>query len=157
MLTCNYWHRTWSRCCVKQTCGTFTRRHCCTWKTSTVGAQKQTTLCRYHGSAPDTTDAIRGSVRTDISARSTPTPADTCATRRVKTSSSCWWRSMRPGRATLGALLTSATGSDLPVQFSPTSGFLDVESKLFLTYYQAIRNKLIINPFHFLQNLKHLI
>lgn len=157
MLTCNCWRRTWSRCCVKQICGTFTRRHCCTWRTSTVGEQKKMTLCRYHGSAPDTTDATRGSVRTGITARITPTAADTCAIRRVKTSSSCWWRSMRPGRATLGALLTSATGSDLPVQFSPTSDFLDVENKLFLTYYQAIRKKSIINPFHFLQNLKHLI
>lgn len=142
---------------MKQTRGAFTRPHCCTWRTSTVGAQKKTTLCRHHGSAPDTTDVTRGSVRTGIAARSTPTPADTCATRRVKTSSSCWWRSMRLGRATLGALLTSATGSDLPVQFSPTSGFLDVENKLFLTYYQTIRNKSIINPFHFLQNLKRLI
>lgn len=128
---------------MKQTCGTLTRRHCCTWRTSTAGAQKQTMFCRYHGNAPATTDATRGSVRTDITVRSTPTQADTCATRRVKTSSSCWWHSMRPERVTLGALLTSVTGSDLPVQFSPTSGFSDVENKLFLTHYQARRKKSI--------------
>jgi hypothetical protein len=59
------------------------------------------------------------------------TPADICVTPREKTSSSFWWRSMRPGRETLGVLLTSVTGSDQPVRFSPISGFLDVENKLF--------------------------
>ena len=136
MLTWNCWRPTWDGCCVTRTCGTLTSRHCCTWKTSTAGPQKKTTLFRYHGNAPDTTDATRGSVRTGTTARSTPTQASTCATRHVKTSSSCWWRCTRPETVTSGAPSTSVTGSVRRVQFLPTFGFLDSENKLFLPYYQ---------------------
>ncbi|PNF38956.1 hypothetical protein B7P43_G06611 [Cryptotermes secundus] len=111
--------------------GTLTSCLFSTWRTPTARGQKKMTLCRYHGNALGITDAILGSVKMGVTVPSTRTLADICVTLPEKMSSSCWWRSMRPGRETLGVLLTSVTGSDQPVQFSPISGFLDVENEIF--------------------------
>lgn len=125
------WSRTWSSCCGKESSGTPARCLCSTWKTPTARARKKTTPCQCHGSGLDITDAILGSVKTCVTAPRTWTPTRICVILHETTSSSYWWRSMRPEKETMGVLLSSVTGNDQQIQFSPISDFLDVVNEFF--------------------------